>query len=154
MIVMGSSSKQINKTDSRTRKGLRIRGNRGNPVVRRALIRFSRWLRAEFDFPIRVLVYLFQSDHIITQDGEKVSASFFAPYQRDVEPYIRIATGDYVSLSKEVGRDNALAAYLCSLAHEIVHYRQWIETGETWERGVCLKARKLVDIYAMTVDHP
>jgi hypothetical protein len=141
-------------TNSKTRKGLRIRGNRGNPVVRRALILFSRWLRTEYDFPIRVPVYLSSSDHIITQDGHKVSASFFAPFHRDVEPFIRIATGDYISLSKERGRDNALAAFLCSLAHEVVHYNQWIERGETWEHGVHAKARKMVDEYALTVDHP
>jgi hypothetical protein len=144
----------MNETNSRSRKGLRIRGNRGNPVVRRALMRFARWLRAEYDFPIRVPVYLYPTDHIITQDGKKVSASFFAPYQRDVEPFIRISTGDYFSLSKEKGRDNALAGFLCSLAHEVVHYNQWIETGEIWERGVCVKAEKMVERYAMTVDHP
>jgi hypothetical protein len=152
--MMASSSKQQGKTDAELRKGIRIRGNRGNPVVRRALIRFCRWLRTEFDFPLRVPIYLFPSDHIITQDGHKASASFFAPYNRDTEPFIRIATGDYFSLSKERGRDNALASFLCSLAHEIVHYRQWIDTGDTWEKGVSAKACKIVEKYAKTVDRP
>jgi hypothetical protein len=151
---MSSSSKQTGKTDSKTRKGIRIRGNRGNPVVRRALISFCRWLRTEYDFPLRVPVYLFPSEHIVTQDGNKVSASFFAPYKRDVEPYIRIATGDYFSLLKERGRDNALAAFICSLAHEVIHYHQWIETGKVWERGVNRKAARMLDRYAKTVDHP
>jgi len=136
------------------RKGLRIRGDRGHPVVRRALIRFARWLRTQDDFPIRVPVYLFPYDHIITMHGKKVSASFFAPFRRNVEPFIRIATGDYGVLAKEVGRDNALAAFLCSLAHEVLHYRQWVATGDTSERGVSVAAMAIVDRYTRAVARP
>jgi len=86
--------------------------------------------------------------------GDKVTASFFAPWDRRVEPYIRIATGDYLKLKEESGRDNALAAYLHSFAHEFVHYQQWVSTGETSERGVVRRAAGIVDRYAMTTDHP
>ena len=86
--------------------------------------------------------------------SRKASASFFAPRDRRVEPYIRIATGDYHDLLAACGRDNALAAYLNSLAHEVIHYQQWIATGETTERGVVRRAAKMVDRYALTVDHP
>jgi len=128
--------KMVTKQTSPQRTGLRIRGHRGHPVVRRSLICFARWLRLEYEFPIRVPVYLFPEDHIVTLHGERGSASFFAPFDRSVEPYIRIATGDYLALRKECGRDNALAAFLHSLAHEITHYQQWISTGRTSERGV------------------
>lgn len=151
---MSSKLNRSIRYESATRKGLRICGHRGNPVVRRALIRFSRWLRTEFEFPVRVPVYLFPADHIIKRNGDRVSASFFAPDDCDDEPFVRIATGDYVALSKEYGRDNALAAFLHSLAHEIVHYRQWVETGDVWESGVCRKARKIVERFAQTVDRP
>ena len=86
--------------------------------------------------------------------GDRVSASFFAPYDRNVEPFIRVATGDYLRLKKERGRDNALAACLNSLAHEFVHYQQWVATGEISERGVIRRAQSIVDRYAMTTDHP
>jgi hypothetical protein len=122
--------------------------------VRAALIRFARWLRREFEFPIRVPVYLFPSEHIVTMHGDLVSASFFAPFNRSVEPFIRIATGDYPQLSKELGRDNALAAFLQSLAHELVHYQQWVATGETSERGVTRRAQRIVERYSLTTDHP
>ncbi len=101
----------------------------------------------EYDFPIRLPVYLYDNDYVITMQNEKVSASFFAPFRRDVEPFIRIATGDYVILAREVGQDNALAAFLCSLAHEIIHYHQWIATGETSERRVAVKAERMVRLY-------
>src|SRR5262245_11522701 len=111
------------------RTGLRIRGARGNAEVRRALVRFARWLRQEHAFPIRVPVYLHPQAYVETMHGRKSSASFFAPWDRGVEPYIRIATGDYPSLKAERGRDDALAAFITSLAHEIVHYQQWVRTG-------------------------
>jgi len=136
------------------RTGIRIRGQRGNPEVRRALIRFARWLREHYEFPIRVPVYLLPSEQIVTMHDQKVSASFFAPWKRDVEPFIRIATGDYPKLMRARGRDNALAALLHSFAHEVVHYQQWISTGEITERGVVRRARRMVDMYASTVDHP
>jgi hypothetical protein len=138
----------------RVRIGVRIRGARGHPEVRRAFIRFARWLRQEYNFPIRVPVYLFPSEQIITMHGERVSASFFAPYDRSVEPFIRVATGDYVQLKKELGRDDALAACLNSFAHEVVHYQQWVATGNISERGVIRRAQSIVDRYAMTTDHP
>lgn len=136
------------------RRGLRIRGSRGHPVVRRSLIRFARWLRGEYDFPVRLPVYLYEGDHVVTMHGENVSASFFAPCRRDDEPFIRIATGDYSTLARQVGRDNALAAFLCSMAHEVVHYQQWIATGDTCERGVRVKARAIVRRYARKTVRP
>jgi hypothetical protein len=91
---------------------------------------------------------------LITVQGETVTASFFAPFDRTVEPYIRIATGDYGEELKARGRDNALASYLCSLAHEVLHYQQWIRGEELSEDGVDEESVAIVDRYAMTVEHP
>jgi hypothetical protein len=101
-----------------------------------------------------VPVYLFPSEQIITMHGERVSASFFAPNDRNEEPFIRIATGDYGQLRKERGRDNALAAFLHSFAHELVHYQQWVATGVVSERGVVRRATRIVERYALLTDHP
>jgi len=140
---------------SKTRSGLRIQGARGHPVVRRALIRYARWLRVNYDFPIRVPVYLSPQARIIGFEGDLLTAAFvMIPGDHSYEPYISIATGDYPSLRKECGRDDALAAFLCSLSHEVVHYRQWIETGDTWEQGVWNRAAAMVSRYASTVAHP
>ena len=138
------------------RSGVRIKGARGNPEIRAAIIRFAKWLRREYEFPTRVPVYLFPSDQILTMHGDRVWAFFFAPFNRNEEPYIRIATGDYAQLRKERGRDNALAAFLHSFAHELVHYQQWIAGGEkaVIERGVARRARSIVARYALSTDHP
>lgn len=136
------------------RTGLRICGSRGHPQVRAALIRYARWLRSNYSFPIRVPVYLLATERLTTIDGKRGTASCFAPFDRNVEPYIRIATGDWRARRKELNRDDCLAGYLNSLSHEVVHYQQWISTGRMWERGVVRKAQAMVNRYALTVDHP
>jgi hypothetical protein len=108
----------------------------------------------QYEFPILVPVYLLPGKTLRTMHGEQVTASFFAPWTRKDEPYIRIATGDFVELKHELGRDGALAAFICSMSHEIVHYRQWVKTGEIWERGVAREARAMLRRYQATVDHP
>ena len=123
-------------------------------MVRRALIRYARWLRGAYDFPIRVPVYLSPQERLVTIEGEVCTASFFAPFHRSVEPYIRIATGDYPALRQERGRDDVLASYIVSLSHEVVHYHQWVRTGRTWERGVVRKATAMMRAYSHAVDRP
>lgn len=134
--------------------GLRIRGHRGHSDVHAATLRFARWLRSVESFPVRLPVYLSPHAYLRTVDDEIATASFFAPYDPSVEPYIRIATGDYPELLVSHGRDDALAMFLNSMAHELVHYRQWIDTGNITERGVVVRARNIVDRYALTTDHP
>src|SRR2546421_6253232 len=86
---------------SNMRTGLRIHGERGDPSVRDALIRYARWLRSNYSFPVRVPVYLKPGEQFMTAEGEIAVSSFFAPFDRGEEPYIRIATGDFSSLTKE-----------------------------------------------------
>jgi hypothetical protein len=135
-------------------KGLRIRGQRGHPEVRAALIRFASWLRRHREFPKLLPVYLIAGDQVRTGEGELCSASFFAPDSKLDAPYARIATGDFPRLRRSRGRDSALAAYLHSLAHELVHYDQWLAGTAPTERGVVLQATRMVDRYAMDVRHP
>jgi hypothetical protein len=122
------------------RTGLYIRGRRGEPEVRVALIKFARWLRSEYEFPIRVPVYLSPNKFIRTMHSDDVSASFFAPWDCNAEPYIRIATGYYKQLKEDHVRDNALSSFIISLSHEIVHYRQWVET----RRASAIRMAKLL----------
>jgi len=119
-----------------------------------AFIRFAKWLRQRYQFPIRMPVYLFPGEYIVTMKGESVTASFFAPDDSNVEPFIRVATGDYPKLKADRGRDDALAAFICSLAHEVVHYQQWLSTGRTLERGVARKAVAILRQYERETPHP
>jgi hypothetical protein len=81
-----------------------------------------------------------------------VTATFFAPYDKNVEPFIRIATGDYSELIEERGKKDALYAMLDSMAHEIIHYQQWLENRELNEEEADEEGYKLVDSYAVTIN--
>jgi len=134
---------------------LRICGQRGNREVKDALIRFARWLRARYEFPIRVPVYLRPEATLVTRSGETdIVTSFFAPFDTSVEPYIRIATGDYPDEKAAEGRDDALAGYLYGLAYQLVNYFDWLDEKERPERRVRERADRIVDRYAGCVDRP
>ena len=136
------------------RTGLRIRGARGHPEVRRALIRFAQWLRKQYEFPIRVPVYLLPGETFVTVEGKRCVASFFAPWDRSEEPYIRIATGDYLQLKRERGRDDALAANIESMARQVVRYQHWVRTGELLQRSPSTKAVRILRRYSAAVERP
>jgi hypothetical protein len=84
-------------------------------------------------------------------NGRECSAGFFAPFDRNTEPLIRIYTGDYPELKKKLGRDRALARFVISLSYELIHYQQWIGTGDAWERGVAARAVGMLRQYEKTV---
>ncbi|WP_182007539.1 hypothetical protein [Priestia aryabhattai] len=136
------------------RTGLRLRSEPGvDPEVRIACINFCKWLRTQMEFPIRVVIYLKKDDHIKNRTTkEMVTATFFAPYEKDVEPYIRIATGDYKDLIRERGKIDALYAMLDSIAHELYHYQQWLEDKKLEEGEAEEKGSQLVDEYAENID--
>ena len=141
------------------RSGLRIRFTSDvNPEVREACLKFGKWLRMEYFFPIRVPVYVKGKKYIQSMDGEMVYGTFFQPYSKTDEPYIRIATGSYTENLIKLGRDEALALILETMAHELTHYFQWIndikltETG--YERQASSYATYILDEYASVVDQP
>ena len=103
---------------------------------------------------MRVVIYLKKDERIKNMNGELVTATFFAPFDKANEPYIRIATGDYDRLLKECGKDNALAAYLRSIAHEIIHYKQWIRDYPLDESKANRESKDLIRRYAKTRLHP
>ena len=144
---------------STVRKGLRIRYSADlDQEVKESVKKFVSWLRQEYDFPFRVVVYVKSAKSIIAKDGEAVSGTFFTPFDRYAEPYARVATGDYLQDKMKLGRDNALAIILRTVAHELTHYFQWINDIKLTDRGIEYQAYsyadKIVDEYAQYTDHP
>lgn len=129
-----------------------------DPEVKRACLQFALWLRSQYYFPLRITVYVKKAATIRTKDGDNVVGCFFEPDSYLDEPYIRLATGDYDSLVHDRGKDNALADILSTLAHELTHYYQWINsiplTPMGRERQASQYARIIMAEYALTCEHP
>ena len=141
------------------RTGIRFRYEKTvHPEVKRACSAFAKWLRSEYYFPLRIVIYVKGTKVIYTKDGDKAVGSFFEPCLYYDEPYVRLATGDYTELLKKSGKDNALASILLSLAHELTHYYQWINnipiTPMGKERQATRYANYIIDEYSLTRDHP
>ncbi|GAC43339.1 hypothetical protein [Paenibacillus popilliae] len=117
------------------RMGLRIRCDKNVPdILKKAFVHFAKWLRCHYNFPKRVPVYVKESYYIVNKfSKEQVSATFYAPFDKKDEPHIRIATGDFYDLEKELGRRAAILTTLNSLSHELQHYYQWIDGKEFLE---------------------
>lgn len=141
------------------RRGLRFRFEPDiDPEVKRACMSFAKWLRSNFIFPLRVPVYMKAARRVRTRDKDNVCGVFFEPFDYKNEPYIRVSCGDYCELEKTRGKDNALAAILFTIAHELTHYFQWINKVKVTEKGserqATNYARYIVNKYASTRDHP
>ena len=152
-------TRHIDPEDEHIRRGLRLRFDRGvDPEVRRACMEYAHFLRKEYSFPLRVVVYVKRSPRIRAKDGEMVTGTFMSMAEYTMEPYARIAAGDYPDLCRRWGKDSALSAILLSMGHELTHYFQWINglqltpIGE--ERQATRYARYVLDEYAETREHP
>ena len=149
----------ISLDDPNHRKGLRIRIDKGvDPEVQRACKEFADWLRKEYFFPMRIPVYIKNSPHIRAKDGEEAYGIFFRPDDYKVEPFIRVAAGDYQDMLNSWGKDSALAAILTTISHELTHYFQWVNHLQLTLIGEERQAKKysgyILDEYAEGREHP
>lgn len=129
------------------RSGLRVRCQAEvHRDVRSSCLNFCKWLRINYEFPIRVVIYL-KKDYRIKNKFTKelVTATFFAPYNKEEEPHIRIATGDYLELIDQWGEIDALYSIINSIAHEINHYFQWLNDKDLDENEAMERAEKMID---------
>ena len=116
------------------RAGLRVKFDKGiNYEVKMACKAFAKWLRRYYYFPIRVPIYFKNKKMLKSSVGKMCSATFFGPYNKNVEPYIRISVGDYNDMVRKRGKINAIYAILCSITHELSHYYQWIKAREGFD---------------------
>ena len=129
-----------------------------DPEVKTACWDFVDWLKGEYTFPLPMRIYVRVAKRIKALDGDLVCGTFFEPDDYRQNPCIRIATGDYDELRVRDGRDDALAALLLTLAHEMTHYFQWINDLKLTEMGRERQAAQyacyILDEYAETREHP
>lgn len=138
--------KYIEVTTEGHKCGLRMRYEYGvNPEVRKQLDKFVKWLRQEFIFPLRLNVYVKQAKYIMAKDGDVVVGTICLPANYTEYPYIRLATGDYLELVEELGRDKAILAILHTFAHELTHYYQHINNLALTKVGEERQAEEYAD---------
>ena len=142
-----------------TRQGLRVRYDQDIiDEVRESIVKFIGWLRDNYNFPIRVKLYIKSNKYIVAKDGERVAGVFRSYDDNNEEPYIKIATGDYATDKNEWGRDDALATILGTIAHELTHYYQWLNQTSQTNRGAehqaSLYAKWILYEYSQFTEHP
>lgn len=98
--------KNINLHERGHRTSLRIRFDKDiDSEVRRSCKEFVSFLRKEYFFPLRVVVYVKNVKKLIAIDGDKVYGTFWSMNDDySVEPHIRVAAGDYNDLCNKWGK--------------------------------------------------
>ncbi len=130
-----------------------------NPEVKRAITELTTWLRKEYYFPAKVIVYIKAAKTIRAMNGEMVFGTCFRPGDMSAFPHIKLATGDYYELLAEHGKDNALAAILNCFLQMLTNYFQWVneldeltECEEDRDDERCAKI--IMSRYKHTREHP
>ena len=145
--------------NSKCRSGIKVDFDKEvNIDLRNAIKEMIVWLRTEYEFPIRVRIYVKKDLLVKATDGDMVPDLFFWPDNRYDEPYIKLATGDYDELLETLDRDDAIATILIALLHEMTHYFQWINgleiTDPSLDEQARICARTVLNDYADKRDHP
>ena len=100
-------------------------------MIKKEIKLYLIWLRKNYNFPLDLKIFISPDEFIVTMiSREKVSATFFAPFDKKETGIIKVATGDFNGLLKEEGKINALNMTLNSISHELQHYYQWVEDLE------------------------
>lgn len=107
-----------------------IYDKRVNKEVKRACVNFQKWLSKNIFFPVKLYVYIRNSEHVKTTKGESVVGRLSVPKNyKNIENgdvFAEISVGDYKKLLNTKNKSVALADILDPIAHEIIHYFQWI----------------------------
>lgn len=133
------------------RTGIALRFEKGvHGDIKSLFTDFTKWLRKNYYFPIRVLVYVKESETIKLMNGSMAWGSF-RYFDTFDEPYIRIPTGDYLKQAENEGKENAAYTILSSFVHELTHYFQWVNQFEQTDRGSEWQANyyrnRIIDLY-------
>ena len=147
------SSKKYKKIydNSDVRTGIALRFEKGvHSDIKSLFTDFTKWLRKNYCFPIRVAVYVKESETIKLMNGNTAWGSF-RYFDTFDEPYIRIPTGDYLDQAEIEGKENAAYTILSSFVHELTNYFQWInqfeQSDKSSERQANYYRNRIIDLY-------
>ncbi|KOF55793.1 hypothetical protein AGR56_18555 [Clostridium sp. DMHC 10] len=113
--------------------------------LRDIIIEFARWIRKKYTFEIGVTVYVRNEFKSKAKDKQDFWASFFAPDNHEYNPYIRVEIKNHKADLADI--NDFRKSILGSIAHEIIHYFQWIEKADFCEKTAEGKSKKLVKAF-------
>ncbi len=137
--------------NSDVRTGIALRFEKGvHSDIKSLFTDFTKWLRKNYYFPIRVAVYVKESKTVTLMNGS-VAWGSFRYFDTFDEPYIRIPTGDYSDRAEIEGEEIAGYTILSSFVHELTHYFQWVnqfeQTDKSSERQANYYRNRIIDLY-------
>lgn len=118
-----------------------------NLCVKLAFKEFRKWLKTKMIFAITINVYVTNTYRVTTKNHVEGTGIFGTPSSKNKYPYIKLATSDFEELKNEIGYYNGMMSILHTFAHEIVHYKQWIDNKAFREKLADKEATKLVNEY-------
>jgi len=107
--------------------GIKVVARKGvHPDVRRAMLKFTGWLRNNYDFPIHLNIYLLNVWDIYTSWGKKCTTVYREPLKTCKKPIIKCAVADYTQLIlSQGGKNNALYSIIYDVAKYFIYYQSW-----------------------------
>jgi len=143
------------------KQGIRLHFNdiEINKSLRNHCIKYCRWLRKKYIFPIRCNIH-FEYHPYYRDSGKKSGNSNAIFYYQKSDnlsnvsryPKIRIAVSEFEKLVKTFPEDNILFHYLHLISHELTHYFQWyfFENDERTKRSLEIEANRWADYLTRT----
>lgn len=94
-----------------------------DPELKRRFLNFSRWIRRNYLFPVRLNVYVLNCEKVKLRNGAMVYGTFRWYPKRP--PNIQIPSAVEPEVKEELPMEEIYDAVLSSLVHELTHYFQW-----------------------------
>ena len=88
-------------------------------------INFATWLRKTYIFPVRLNVYVLNTEKVSLKNGNLVYGKFC--WYPKKTPNIKIPSKISMPLLEEFSIDEIYDSILSSLVHELTHYYQWVK---------------------------
>ena len=119
-----------------------------NFKIKLACKEFAKWLKINMTFIVEIKVYISEDYKVITKKHIRACGIFGTASQENKYSYIKLATGDFKQMEEKDGEYSAIMTIIDTFAHEIIHYKQWIENTPYKEKEADKEGRKLVEAFS------
>ena len=94
-----------------------------DPELRKKYMLFATWLRKNYYFPVRIHIYILNTEKVSLLNGTVAYGSFRWFLKRS--PRIKIPSKVEEALLTDYSRNEIHYMIMSSLVHELTHYFQW-----------------------------